>query len=279
MFDLLKRYQTIAVFALYALVTAVLVATAPRDSAAPSLGGLGAVARGASGAAQSAYGAGLAGVAQAWDRYVGLVRVREENETLRRELERLREEQTRLIGVMQENARLRSMVGFSESRPEIDVVPAAVLAKPASPFFRVLSIRLATRDPRVQPGLPVVAGAGVVGHVAEVTGRHVDVLLATDPRSSIDVVVQRNRARGIVQGVAGRNDYLARVAYLHRREQVEVGDVVVTSGLDGRFPADVVVGRVAAVHHASHGLFQEVWMEPAVDFGRVEEAFVLIPGT
>jgi rod shape-determining protein MreC len=210
-----------------------------------------------------------------WRNWVDLAEVRRENEALRAERDRLREEHARLVGVMQENARLRALVGFQQAQPQLELVPARVIARDVSSFFRVTSLRMQPEHGNVTVGMPVVSSAGVVGHVASVEGRTVEVILAVDPRSSIDVLVQRNRARGISQGLGHSNDYRSRLAYLLRRDEVRVGDVLVTSGADGRFPPDLVVGRIAEVEDARYGLFQEVVVEPAVDFSRLQEAFIL----
>lgn len=273
MFDLLKRTRTLILLGVYLLVAAGLLLGA-RDEGERGLAGDGVYH--ASAASRDLTFRASAGIGDAWDRYLDLVAVREENERIRAELDRLHDEHTRLLGVMQENARLRAMVGFAESHAQLELVPARVIAKEVSTFFRVVSIRLEVRDTRVAPGMPVVASSGVVGHVFEVAGPYAEVMLAVDPRSSIDVLVQHNRARGVLQGLGNDDDYRATIAYLLRRDRVAVGDVVVTSGMGGRYPADLVVGRIAAVREQTYGLFQEVEVEPAVDFSRVEELFVVI---
>ena len=217
-----------------------------------------------------------AGVGDFWDRYIDLVRVNEENEELRAELNRLREENTRLLGVMQENARLRAMVGFAEAHPELELVPARVVAREISDFFRVIRIQIDTDGRRVDENMPVVSSAGVVGWVQDASGPYADVMLAVDPRSSIDVVVQRNRARGVLEGLGHSNDYQSRIQYLLRRDGAEEGDIVVTSGMGGRFPPDLLVGRIDEVEERNFGMYQEVIVEPATDFSRLEEVFVIV---
>ncbi|TVR04651.1 MAG: rod shape-determining protein MreC [Deltaproteobacteria bacterium] len=218
----------------------------------------------------------VAGVTTWWRRYVDLVGVAEENEQLRSEVNRLRDENARLVGVMQENARLRALVGFQQGHPAYEMLPARVTARDVSPFFRVTSIRIESADARLEPGMPVLSSAGVVGRIQHVEGRRATVLLAVDPRSSIDIVVQRNRARGVLRGRGYDNSYRSEVAYLTRREEVRDGDIVVTSGLGGVFPPDLVVGRIDRIERRDHGLFQQVVVEPAVDFSRLEEVFVLL---
>jgi rod shape-determining protein MreC len=274
-FDLLRKYRITWLLGAYVLVSLALVLSERRTPIA-EYGTVGSVSMRGVVSSQSLATSGVASISGFWDTYLDLVNVRASNEVLRAELERLREEHARLLGVMQENARLRALVGFTESYPSLELVPARIVGRDVSSFFRVTSIDIEVDAARVTVGMPVVASAGVVGHIAEVDGSRAEVVLAVDPRSSIDVIVQRNRARGIAVGLGHSNDYSSRLAYLLRRDEVLPGDVVVTSGVGGRFPPDLVVGRIAVVDTAEQGLFQEVTIEPAVDFSRLEEVFVVV---
>ncbi len=197
-----------------------------------------------------------------------------ENKRLRQQLAQLREENTRLIGVLQENARLRKLVGFEKKHPEYHLVPARVVGRDISPYFRVLRIKLET-DEKLAPREPVVVAGGVVGQIHEVYGKYADVIIVSDPRSRIDAVSQRNRAPGIVEGLGHERDYLAKVSYLTQKDVVRKGDVLVTGGKGGVFPKELIIGKVASVDNAQRGLFQEVRLKPAVDFSRLEEVFVI----
>jgi len=277
-FDIVRKYRGMTMLGVYLLV-AIALTLLERRATQRSLGPFGTAAFHATASTQDFLHYSMGGLGDAWGRYMDLVRVGDENARLREELDRLREEHTRLLGVMQENARLRAMVGFAESHSSLELAPARVIAKEVTPFFRVVNIRIDVGSSRVEPGQPVVSSAGVVGHVSDVTGRYAEVILAADPRSSIDVLVQRNRARGIVEGLGHSDSYDSRVAYLTRRDEVREGDIVVTSGMCGRYPPDLVVGRVARVDDRTHGLFQEVVVASAVDFSRLEEVFVIVSGT
>lgn len=222
--------------------------------------------------------AGLAAVADTgggvWTRLTGAEEAREENEELRRQVDRLREENRRLIGVLQENARLRELVGFKEDHPEFELAAARVIARDVTPYFRVLKVRIRS-DEELQPRMPVVAPEGVVGQVHRVYEGYADVVILADPRSRVDAISQRNRALGVVEGLGYESDYRARVAYLTDQDEVDVGDEMVTSGMGEVFPSELAIGTVIDVEHDERGLFQEVVVEPAVDFSRLEEVFVI----
>lgn len=220
----------------------------------------------------------LGSVSDFWDKYIDLVDVKTENERLRLDNARLREENIRLQGVLQENVRLSRLVGFRESNPNLDLVPARVIAANTSPFFRTLRVRIALDDTPSTPiaiGMPVVTAEGVVGQVEAISGLYCDIMLAVDPRSNIDVLTQSNRARGVLRGLGHDRNYLAELAYLLRRDQVEVGDLVVTSGHGGRFPHELNIGRIVHIDKQEYGLYQSALIEPAVDFSRLEEVYII----
>jgi rod shape-determining protein MreC len=99
------------------------------------------------------------------------------------------------------------------------------------------------------------------------------VLLIIDYNSSVDAVVQRNRVRGIL---AGRSEKSCRLRYVLKNDDVVRGDVVVTSGRGGIFPAGLMLGRVTGVKKTGHEIFMDVDVAPAVDFDALEEVLVVL---
>ncbi len=202
----------------------------------------------------------------------------EENDDLKRENARLKEEKSRLIGVLQENERLRQMVGLKTRRPEFNLVPARVISRDTSPYFRVVNIRIQS-DVELKPRMPVIVAEGVVGQVHEVTGKFAEVIILSDPRHRVDAISQRTRAQAIVAGLGHERDYNARLSYLSEMDQVREGDIIVTSGMGGVFPKELIIGTVSTIEKSERGLFQEATLTPAVDFSRLEEVFVLTEAT
>ena len=220
---------------------------------------------------------GLDFVEDIWRDYVALRDLRNENERLRAQVARHEEERARLIGVLQENARLRELVELKASRPDLRLRAARVIGRDVTPYFRVVRVRLSTRnlDFAVGQGMAVVTHEGVVGQVVEVFDHYADVMLVSDPRSKIDVMVQRTRTRGMVAGLGHKRDYDAHLAYLRRKDEIAMGDTVVTSGKGGVFPREILVGAVTDVERQAFGLEQEAVVEPSVDFSRLEEVFIV----
>ncbi len=209
------------------------------------------------------------------EEYVYLVDVGRDNDQLRRENARLRDDVRRLRGEAAENRRLRGLLGL---RPQLagDSVAAEVIAKDISSVFRVTRIRIdrGERD-LVRPGMPVVAAEGLVGHIRRGYGHYADVMLVVDRESAVDVMIRRTSARGMLRGTGESNRYLANIQFLQREDDVRVGDEVYTSGLGQRFPAGILVGHVTRVTRRDYGLYQQAEVTPSVDFSELEEVLVL----
>lgn len=191
------------------------------------------------------------------------------------EIARLREEKSRLIGVLQENERLRRLVGFKARRPELELVPGRVIARDTTPYFRVLTLKVSTTV-TLEPRMPVISAEGVVGQVNRVFADFAEVILVSDPRHHVDAMTQRTRAQAVVEGLGHEKDYRAKMSYLSERDEVREGDLVVTSGMGGVFPPELVIGTVATVEHSDRGLFQDATLTPAVDVSRLDEVFIVV---
>jgi rod shape-determining protein MreC len=205
-----------------------------------------------------------------WQRYLYLVRLEEENELLREIIEELKQERIQLMEFREENSRLRSLLGFKRNFQK-PLLPAQVIGKDLSGWFQSVVIDRGTRD-GIEEGMAVVAVQGIVGQIMESSKSFARVLLITDPNSAVAALIQRTRARGMVEG-KGRQ--LCRLSYLHRSEEIEPGDLVLASGLDGVYPKGVLVGTVLKVETKDPELFQRVEIKPSVDFRRLEDVMVL----
>lgn len=209
-----------------------------------------------------------------WRDYVFLVRLRADNERLRRENVELKAE---VDHARQGADRLRRYERLLDLRGETpaETLAARVIARETSPYSRAVRIAIDRGEREIGLGMPVLTAEGVVGRVEKAYAGYTDVLLAVDPRSAIDVRILPSGARGIAKGL-GADAFGCRLDYVLREESVHAGDRVVTSGEGGAFPKDVAVGSITRVSRPSAGLYQEVEIQPAVDFARLEEVLVLL---
>jgi rod shape-determining protein MreC len=209
-------------------------------------------------------------VKDVWNQYFFLVSTAQENQRLKRELGQHLQQLNHCTETQLANDRLRHLLGFQEevSRP---MIPAQVVGRDPSPWSKTVIVDKGSQD-GVRQGAPVVIPEGIVGVVVEASGRYAKVLLLIDPNSAIDALVQRTRARGIVKG--GGAGYCV-FDYVLRKHEINVGDTVVSSGLDGVFPKGLRVGRVSEILRLNAGIFQKVSVTPYVNFEVLEEVFII----
>jgi rod shape-determining protein MreC len=209
--------------------------------------------------------------------YVYLVDVKQDNAALAADNARLRARVRKLESLEAENRRLK---GLLELRQELggEVVSAQVVAKDTVEFFRVAHVMLdrPARDIPDRARLPVVTLDGVVGTTGKVSGDTVEVQLVVDAGAGVDVVVERTGARGFVRGAGDETRYLCKVEYVKRTDEVEVGDLLVSSGVGRRFPPGLPVARVSKVVKRDFGIYQTVLAEPTVDLSRLEEVLIVL---
>jgi rod shape-determining protein MreC len=217
----------------------------------------------------------IEGFGSIWNNYVVLVDVEDENDELRKENERLRRELGAARRAAADARQLGSLVKLKE-HTNAETVGARIVSASVNPHFRVLRLKLDRGEGSVQPGMPVIVADGLVGRIETVYGDYSDVLLATDPQSSIDVVIPRTGGRGVLTGLAKDDAYRAEIEYLERDKAVRQGDEVVTSGLGGSLPAGITVGKIAAVNTKEYGLYQEVEVQSSVDFSALELVLVVL---
>ncbi|MDC3958328.1 rod shape-determining protein MreC [Polyangium jinanense] len=214
------------------------------------------------------------GLSNIWGDYIYLVDVKEDNARIASQNARLRERVSKLEALEEENRRLRRLLDLRTS-VRTDVVSAQVVGKNTNEFFRVARVALDRESRDVQPNLPVISPDGVVGTTLKVSGDTIDVRLVVDAGSGVDVVVQRTGARGFVRGTGDETKYLCSVEYVQRTDEVEVGDLLVTSGVGKRYPKGIPVGKVTQVVKRDFGIYQQVYATPAVDFSRLEEVLIV----
>ncbi len=208
-----------------------------------------------------------------WSNYVDVVDSGRDNEALQARVVALEGELLRVAELENENRRLADLLSL-RARLQGNAYGARVIARDPGPLSMMLTVDRGARDD-VRRGMAAVTPQGVVGRVVEVSATVSRIVLLTDHNSGIDAMVQRSRARGVVQG--GADDGACYMNYLHRDADVQVGDRVLTSGLDGIFPKGLVVGEVVEVGRRHRGLLQAAVIQPSVALDRLEEVLLVDP--
>lgn len=191
--------------------------------------------------------------------------LRAENDTLRKENEQLLEDAG-------EAQILRQMFDRAAETPEYRRITADVIGQDTNPAIQSILINKGFDD-GVRVGMPVEAARGLVGQVYRVTNNASQVALLTETASAIPVRLGSTRATGMLRG-AGRGA-LPTIDWIDLQYDVQVGELVTTSGLGSKFPENLVIGRVVNVERNEAELFQQAIVQPAVDFNAIEIVFVV----
>jgi rod shape-determining protein MreC len=210
------------------------------------------------------------GVSGTWRAYVGLRGVERENRRLREQVDTLALKAQAAEESRQELTRLRELLELRESVPWT-TVPARVIARGTEGSARIVTLDRGSRD-GVRLNQPVLTPRGVVGRVIEAAPGASKVQTVLDPNSGVAGLIQRTRVQGMVVGAGDRG---CRMEYVSELSNVEVGDVVVTSGLDQIYPKGYTIGIVASIGEGE-GLTKLVELRPEVDFRRLEEVLVVL---
>jgi len=198
--------------------------------------------------------------------------LRERNEELQRLNDALITENVRLKEIEAENVTLRDLVKFRQENPAYATQAAAVIGRDPSPYRHFITINAGRRE-GLAPGMPVVtAGSALVGRVAEVGLGSSKVQLLVDSTSAVNVRIQSSRVTGLAEG---QPDAGLSVTQIPLDAAVNVGDIVLTSGLGGNLPRGLVVGQVTDVLRRDIDLFQSARLRPAADLNRLELVLVI----
>lgn len=210
------------------------------------------------------------GVRGIWTGYIGLRQAHVENEALKEELRALQVRLQEERALAQRTEGLRQLLELRD-RAGLETEAAEVIAAAADLDFRTITIDKGS-DEGLQADMAVISAAGVVGRVILASGRAAKVQLLIDRNAAVGATIERSRAQGIAMGVGAGELHMQ---YVPGTADVSVGDLVVTSGIDGIYPKGFVIGTVESVD-GGRGTYHEIVVRPAVDFTRLEEVLVVL---
>lgn len=206
-----------------------------------------------------------------FDNIFHLKTLKTENEALQSNLSKLQEQNRKLIQLAAENKRLRDLLGFKESNEELQFIAATnITGRDPGNWFDIYTLDKGSKD-GIQANDAIIVGNGyLVGRVIEVGSTYSKFMALVDQRSSVSIIVDRTRDLGIVSGNAD-NDI---IAVMPLEADIVKGDDISTSGYS-TFPKNLYIGKVKSVEKQERKLQKMVYIEPAADFKRLEEVYVV----
>jgi rod shape-determining protein MreC len=207
---------------------------------------------------------------QIWQGYFSLVGVRRQNVEMQRQLEEYKQREVRFQEAQEALTRLEGLLDLKR-QVALPVIGARVIAYDPTLWSRSAIIDQGKAQ-GVKDGLPVLAPQGIVGRIVGVYPEYSKVMLIVDRKSSADAMVQRTRVRGMLKGKGGNRCSLE---FVPKNTDVQVGDLVLASGLVGLYPKGLVFGKVTAANKKNPGVFQEIEVTPNVDLSTLEEVLVV----
>jgi rod shape-determining protein MreC len=212
------------------------------------------------------------GVRGAWNGYIGLRGARRENEQLKQQLGALQVQLQQERAAAERTRQLERLLGFQQ-QIGVDTVAAGVIGAGASPDFRTVTIDRGSSE-GVRTNMAVIAPTGVVGRIVTSMAHASKVQLLVDRNAGAGALVERTRAQGVILGPDQQEGDLLRMDYVSSIADVKVGDVIVTSGIDGIFPKGFPIGKVERVDQGN-GVYKVIRVRTAVDFTSLEEVLVV----
>jgi rod shape-determining protein MreC len=220
--------------------------------------------------AQRGLSTGVSGFRRMWNRYVWLRGVEAENADLKRQLDEVRVQYQERRALADRARQLEETLGLRD-HSNLQTVAADVIASSASPDFRTLTLDKGTRQ-GLKPDMAVIAAAGAVGRVVVPSPGAAKVQLLIDRNAAAGALIERSRAQGVALGAG---DERLRLEYVSETSDVVVGDLVVTSGIDGIYPKGFTIGHVDTVEKSGPA-YKRITVKPAVNFSSLETVLVVL---
>lgn len=197
--------------------------------------------------------------------------LRQRNAELESELAELQAQIIQLQQDVGETEILAALVDFSRARSENSYQAAAVIGRDPSPFLHFVILNVGSND-GILRGMPVVTNQGLIGRIDAVIADASRVQLITDPASSVNVRLQNAETEGALVGSVSGD---LTVELIPQDIDVQQGDLVLTSGLGGGYPPDLIIGQVVNVRSRDFDLFRQATVQPVVDFNQLKIVLVI----
>jgi rod shape-determining protein MreC len=200
-----------------------------------------------------------------------IISLRTRNAELEAQVSQLQTQVIELQQRVNETEILAALVDFSRTNPESTYKAAAVIGRDPSPFLHYIIINRGSNDD-IRRGMPVVTNQGLVGRIDAVIADAARVQLITDPGSSVNVYLQKADTSAVLLGSVTGDVSLDMIS---QNVTIQPDDLILTSGLGGGYPPDLIIGKVVTLRSLEFQLFQQATVQPAVDFSRLDIVLVI----
>ncbi|MBY0313959.1 MAG: rod shape-determining protein MreC [Bdellovibrionales bacterium] len=212
-------------------------------------------------------------VAQTTSQFLSLLELKKSYEKLEQENKQLMTSLQIQKQIEDENLRLKKLLNYKEQTPNYQFIVAKITAKDLFTDHYSLFVNKGAKD-GVEKLSGVVSPEGVVGYIIDVQENSARLLLVNDRLSSVDAIIQRTRARGIVTGYSNKE---CQLKYIDRPQEIAEGDQVVTASDQTIFPAGFPVGIIHHIKINPTGVGHLALLKPIVDFKKLEEVMIIKP--
>jgi rod shape-determining protein MreC len=219
---------------------------------------------------QRAGASGIGGIRGVWNHYFALQNASRENERLRSENDTLKLQINQLQSRAAEADRLAQLLNFRQAHQNVPMLGARVIGTSADTASQTVYLDRGERD-GIRRNMGVITPDGVVGKVIESYSNTSQVLLLSDKDSGVGAMISESRIQSPVGGVG---EPLLSMKYVPNDDEVNLGQHVVTSGMDRIFPRDLPVGTVSQIK--SGNPFKQIRIRPSANLERLEEVIVLL---
>ena len=216
---------------------------------------------------------GINAVSNTWNHYFFLVGLHDENIALKKRVNTLSIDSQLQQEQADENKRLRDLLVFRK-KFEHTMLPAEIIGRDPSGWFKTILVDKGSND-GIAKDTGVITPDGVVGRVIEVGLNSAKVLLLSDVNCYVDAVVKRTRTHGMV---VGRGENMCTLAYMLKTEDVALGDIIISSGINTIYPRGIIIGTVTKINRDRSGFFLSIEVQPAVDFSKLHEVLIVLRG-
>ncbi|KUO51563.1 MAG: hypothetical protein APF76_12975 [Desulfitibacter sp. BRH_c19] len=199
----------------------------------------------------------------------------EENNDLKEQVRGLVLQNSTMEEYRLENKRLNQLLGLRDSNEDqLELLAAKVIGRNLGNWFDTIVVNKGENH-GIRMNMPVINHQGLVGRVVATSRNTAEIMLLLDRDSAVGAMVQQNRTLGVVEATT-TEEYPLQMIHISHDAPIDVGDILITSGLGEIFPKGLKIGYVTEVVMAPNGLVKQAMIIPYVEFGKLEEVMVVM---